>query len=51
MGVITLSIGETLGISPLYSGGAILSGTYFGDRMSPVSTSALLVSVLTGTDI
>ena len=51
MGVITLSIGETLGIAPFYSGGAILSGTYFGDRMSPVSTSALLVSVLTGTDI
>ena len=31
--------------------GAILSGAYFGDRMSPVSTSALLVSVLTETDL
>ena len=51
MGVITLSLGETLGVSGLYSGGAILAGAYFGDRMSPVSTSALLVSVLTGTDI
>lgn len=51
MGVITLSLGETLGIPSLYTGGAILSGAYFGDRMSPVSTSALLVSVLTATDI
>lgn len=51
MGVITLSLGETLGIPSLYTGGAMLSGVYFGDRMSPVSTSALLVSVLTETDI
>lgn len=51
MGVITVSLGETLGVPSLYTGGAILSGAYFGDRMSPVSTSALLVSVLTETDI
>lgn len=51
MGVITMKIGLTLGVPALYTGGAILSGVYFGDRMSPVSTSALLVSVLTGTDI
>lgn len=51
MGVITLSLGETLGVPGLYTGGAMLSGVYFGDRMSPVSTSALLVSVLTVTDI
>lgn len=51
MGVITFSIGQSLGVPSLYTGGAILSGAYFGDRMSPVSTSALLVSVLTETDI
>ena len=51
MGVITMSIGNTLGVPALYTGGAILSGVYFGDRMSPVSTSALLVSVLTETDL
>ena len=33
------------------TGGAILSGVYFGDRCSPVSTSALLVADLTGTDL
>ena len=51
MGVITMKIGLNLGIPSLYTGGAILSGVYFGDRMSPVSTSAMLISVLTNTDI
>ena len=51
MGVITMSVSQTLGIPALYTGGAILAGCYFGDRMSPVSTSALLVSVLTETDL
>ena len=35
----------------LLLGGAMLSGVYFGDRCSPVSTSALLVSELTETNI
>lgn len=48
MGVITMSIGMTIGMPPAMVKGAILAGVYFGDRMSPVSTSALLVSVLTG---
>lgn len=32
-------------------GGAILAGVFFGDRCSPVSTSAMLVSSVTGTDL
>ncbi len=51
IGVICASIGQTLGFNPALTGGAILSGAFFGDRCSPVSTSALLVSALTGTDI
>ena len=39
------------GIDPTFTGGAILSGIYFGDRCSPMSTSALLISELTQTDI
>lgn len=50
-GVICMTMANALGIPPLLSGGAILSGCYFGDRCSPMSTSALLVSQLTGTDI
>lgn len=51
MGVICATMAATMGISPLLVGGATLSGVYFGDRCSPVSTSALLVSELTKTDI
>ncbi|QQB73234.1 Na+/H+ antiporter NhaC family protein [Fusobacterium canifelinum] len=51
MGVICFSIGKTIGINPYYVGGAVLSGIYFGDRCSPMSTSALLISELTKTDL
>ncbi|MCI8423365.1 MAG: sodium:proton antiporter [Lawsonibacter sp.] len=51
MGVICMTMANTMGLSAVLSGGAVLSGVYFGDRCSPVSTSALLVSQLTGTNI
>lgn len=51
MGVICTTIASVLKINPLLAGGAVLSGVYFGDRCSPVSTSALLVSELTETSI
>lgn len=51
MGVITMTLGTSMQVSPLFLGGAILSGVYFGDRCSPVSTSAQLVKTLTHTNI
>ena len=51
MGVICASIGKTMEVNPYYVGGAVLSGIYFGDRCSPMSTSALLISELTKTDL
>lgn len=51
MGVICAAVGKTMGVSPVLTGGAVLSGAFFGDRCSPVSTSALLVATLTKTDI
>ena len=51
MGVVCMTAGVSMGADPVLLGGAILSGVYFGDRCSPVSTSALLVSELTETDI
>ncbi len=51
MGVICVTMGAAMGANPVLSGGAMLSGVLFGDRCSPVSTSALLVSELTGTNI
>jgi NhaC family Na+:H+ antiporter len=51
MGVITAAMGRVMGIPVTLTGGAVLSGVFFGDRCSPVSTSALLVATLTDTDI
>ena len=51
MGVICATMGAAIGVDPRWVGGAILSGAFFGDRCSPVSTSALLVAELTCTDI
>ena len=51
MGVICFSIGKAMGINSYYVGGAVLSGIYFGDRCSPMSTSALLIAELTKTNL
>ena len=51
MGVICVTMATSMGIPILYSGGAVLAGSFFGDRCSPMSTSALLVSTVTGTDL
>ncbi|MBO7728503.1 MAG: sodium:proton antiporter [Oscillospiraceae bacterium] len=51
MGVICTTMGSAMNVSPILSGGAVLSGVFVGDRCSPVSTSALLVAAVTDTDI
>lgn len=51
MGVISMTMGIAMGADPMLLGGAIVSGAYFGDRASPMSTSALLVSELTETNV
>lgn len=51
VGVICMTMANGMGIPPVYTGGAVLAGSYFGDRCSPMSTSALLVSELTGTNL
>lgn len=51
IGVICMTIANNMNIPPMYSGGAIMAGAYFGDRCSPMSTSALLVAAITKTDI
>lgn len=51
MGTVCGMLGSAMGANPLLYGGAILAGCYFGDRCSPVSSSALLVRTVTGTDM
>lgn len=50
MGVVLISLARANGSNLLISTGAILSGAIFGDRISPVSSSAVLVSNLTETN-
>lgn len=50
MGSICLSMAASMGVPMELAGGAALSGAFFGDRCSPLSTSALLVADITGTD-
>lgn len=51
MGVICMGIARAMGLPAFWVGGAVLSGAFWGDRCSPVSTSALLVSTVTDTDL
>ncbi|WP_158094797.1 Na+/H+ antiporter NhaC family protein [Olsenella sp. An285] len=50
MGSICVSIASGMGVPLELAGGAALAGAFFGDRWSPISTSALLVADVTGTD-
>lgn len=51
MGLICATIADSMGVSQAVIGGAVLSGAYFGDRCSPVSTSALLTASVTKSDL
>lgn len=51
MGVICATIAIPMNIDIRLVGGATLAGAFFGDRCSPVSTSALLVAELTRTNV
>ncbi len=51
LGVALLGIGRTLGIPEGVIGGAIISGAYFGDKMSPLSDTTNLAPAMAGTDL
>jgi NhaC family Na+:H+ antiporter len=51
LGVALMSIGYTLGFNPGLVAGAIISGAYFGDKMSPLSDTTNLASGVTGVDL
>lgn len=51
IGVAGMGIGISMGIPAPMVAGAIISGSYFGDKMSPLSDTTNLASGLTGTDL
>ena len=51
IGVAGMGIGMSMGIPAPMVAGAIISGSYFGDKMSPLSDTTNLAAGITGTDL
>ena len=51
IGIALLGIGDALGIPMALSAGAIISGAYFGDKMSPMSDTTVLASSMASADL
>ena len=51
VGIALVGIGETLGISVGMTAGAVLSGAYFGDKMSPLSDTTNLAPAMAGSEL
>ncbi len=44
IGVAFIGVGEAMGFSAAWTAGAIISGSYFGDKVSPLSDTTVLAS-------
>ena len=51
IGIALMGIGSALGIPAPYTAGAIISGAYFGDKLSPMSDTTVLASSISGADL
>ncbi|WP_319951042.1 Na+/H+ antiporter NhaC family protein, partial [Klebsiella pneumoniae] len=51
VGVALLGIGQSLGIPIGLVVGSIISGAYFGDKLSPLSETTNLAPAMAGTDL
>lgn len=51
VGVALIGIGDALGFSEGWTAGAIISGAYFGDKISPLSDTTVLASSSAGTPL
>ena len=51
IGVALIGIGQALGFSEGWVAGAIISGAYFGDKVSPLSDTTVLASSSAGTPL
>ena len=51
VGIALIGIGSALGIPPGMIAGAVISGAYFGDKMSPLSDTTNLAPAMAGTDL
>lgn len=51
IGVALLAVADGLGLSPAITAGAIISGAYFGDKISPLSETTNLAPAVAGSEL
>jgi len=51
VGIALIGIGKTIGIPEAMTAGAVVSGAYFGDKLSPLSDTTNLAPAMAGTDL
>ena len=51
IGIALMGIGQTLGFNEGWAAGAIISGAYFGDKISPLSDTTVLANSTVGTPL
>ncbi|MFV0530238.1 MAG: Na+/H+ antiporter NhaC family protein [Flavobacteriales bacterium] len=51
IGIALIGIGNSLEIDSAMTAGAVISGAYFGDKMSPMSDTTNLAPAMAGTDL
>ena len=51
VGIALIGIAKAIGVSPGMAAGAVLSGAYFGDKMSPLSDTTNLAASMAGAEL
>lgn len=51
VGIALIGIGESMDISVAMTAGAVISGAYFGDKLSPLSDTTNLASAMAGSEL
>lgn len=51
VGIALVGIGQALGVSEAWVAGSVISGAYFGDKLSPLSDTTNLAPAMAGTDL
>jgi NhaC family Na+:H+ antiporter len=51
VGIALIGIGNAMEIPEAYTAGAVISGAYFGDKLSPLSDTTNLAPIMAGTDL
>jgi Na+:H+ antiporter, NhaC family len=51
LGVAFIGMASALGANPAITAGAVISGAYFGDKMTPLSETTILTPQIVGSDV